>query len=696
MNREKMLQIGWYLYNIDTVEERNHAGLNKIDHAIWTNIANASSDRQIAKTIYKYRKQFEANLEAGEIEELETLAKSQGHYFVTITIGNGTITAKIGGDRNKTAFSVYLSTCKTFGFKYDNANQLWYVNYNAEPSWFPMFIETFNKANIDTIIETLEASVDQPKKEVRSNKPTVRVYKREDGKYAFNAPYNANFVALFDNKKGRLSGITEYDPNTKERLTTSISLVNEAIEKIKETIPELEVIVNKSIIDETERFNAQQEFFKQPIPAVVKYLNPAYKLYPHQNEGVHFLNKTNGKALVSFQMGTGKTLITQAYAVSHGLRVLVVCPKVVRRTWLQEAKKFFPSYYTNCIELSTKHYDKKNRPDLTGCQLVTVNYESADKFEKEIMEGNFDILVIDESHRAKDGKTKAAKTLLEWSKKFAHRILLTGTSIKNKKEELFTQISMIDPSIYTRKQEVKMETIGGLWHRLQSFYIVKNRKEALKDLPETTTQIVEFDCDSVPADPTCFEEVAQCKAALAIAKVPQTLEMIINILENSDDKALVFSDSVEAAQLIAAALGDLAILHHGQQSDDVREASKARFQEEDCDARVFVSTRQSLAVGATLTAANHVIFNDICWNYADMAQAESRAIRIGQKKAIFVYWMVAQNSLYDAKITQIVLKKYTISKSICEGKQLTDEDRKFMDEKVSMDDVYAAAKKAKK
>jgi len=73
-------------------------------------------------------------------------------------------------------------------------------------------------------------------------------------------------------------------------------------------------------------------------------------------------------------------------------------------------------------------------------------------------------------------------------------------------------------------------------------------------------------------------EFSRLKDEIAQGKVGATLDVVKEILNSSDSKVLVFSDSVKATKDIAAKFGNKAILHHGQMSDDAREAAKAEFQ----------------------------------------------------------------------------------------------------------------------
>lgn len=523
--------------------------------------------------------------------------------------------------------------------------------------------------------------------------PGMAAVKRHaDGSFHIYTPYADEFLELFSNKGGGLSGITEWRPETKSRKTLDLDLVEEAIDKIQSVLPAFTVVTD-GVKEARQEQDAREAELKKPIPEVAKQLAPEFKLFPYQNEAVRFLQEKDGKALVGDEMGLGKTLQSLAYGAAEGKRMLVVVPKVVRRTWIQEAEKFFPDYFKGkSRELISSDLRKPKskgggQPDLSGVNIATVNYESLQKFLPAIKAAGFDTIVVDESHRMKSPKAKITKTISSLRDHFPHRILLSGTAVKNKKDELHTQAQFVEPGLFSRS-ELKYGTIGGTWNKLkQSIYMARQKRDVLPDLPEKTTLIAEQPVPNMPAFPTDIGEMSAARIEAAMAKAPVTTSFVKEMLDTSDSSVLVFTESKEAAEKMAADLGAAAILHHGQMSDNKREAAKAEFQREGTKKRVFVSTRQSLAVGATLTAADKVVFNDIPWTAADLRQAEDRAHRVGQKNNVNVYWMTAQDSSWDKTATQILLRKYELNRKINEGRQLTEEERKWMSQPVKLDEI---------
>lgn len=694
MTLQSLISIGDGLYGIDAVRERNDAGMNKIDHRIWPVISASGNIGRIATLLKKYRRQI------GEESFAVVLANlPKVRLFVS---AGGEISAE--GYLGKDLFSKYLSLVKAAGCRYNPVNRSWGVCGGFD---LAAFIEAANKEGLEVDVdpafgnnqEEAQKKVEAIAQSREKSQKTVFVTVRtgEGGRVvAFRCGgFSSEFNEIFSNRSGVLSGITEYNPNDHARLTKSVRLAQEAIEKIKEKMPEFGIDLASEFLALVAEQDAKDEADKTAIPAVADKLAPEFTLFAHQNRAIKFLDETNGNALIGACMGSGKTAITLAWAAANGKRVAVVCPKVVRRTWCQEAAKFFPTVFAGkCLELKGR---VAGGADLSGYQLVSVNYEGLDKFGPAIAAGKFDVLVIDESHSIKNGKSKRAKACADLALTIPHHILLSGTAIKNSRDELFPQLQIVAPTLYPSVRAILGDTIGAFWHKISSCYLSMAKADILKFLPPKIIQKCEEGV-AAPVDiPHAIEEVSRAKVECALSKIDITKEYLENFLENSTGKALVFSDSMEVVTALFEHFGnEVAILHHGQMSDDRRETAKATFQEEGGEHRLFISTRQSLAVGATLTAADTVVFNDLPWTTADIQQAEDRAHRIGQLKSVNVIWMVAENSEFDSHLCAILYKKYLICKAVNEGKQITEEERRYMETAVSFADLIAAniAKKA--
>lgn len=578
----------------------------------------------------------------------------------------------------------------------------------------------------------------------RRARNTVALTLKPDGQYAFYAAdYRkktepGSFWHTMSSQNGAISGLMDVDATDWSVNTYSPELAMEALGKLKAANPTFHFYVDPRVEKAVADAAVAKADAQKPIPEVEALLADGFALKPYQNEMVRFLDKANGNAIVGDEMGLGKTLQSLAWVAKNDKKAIVVVPKVVRRTWIEEAHKFFPGHF-DAKELRSKDL-KKGMPDLTGKNLVTINYESLEKFMPALVAAGFDTIIVDESHRAKNPKAKTTQAIQKLAARMKHRILMSGTAVKNGKEELFTQLEMVKPGIWPSAKALQSSTHGKAWNKMRDVYLARSKKNVLKDLPEKTTTISKLyvpgapdigdlkmpkppPANATPAQRRAYDEAlerwqetagdgdldeelageddrrlsagrstsigefSRVRGELALAKVDSTVDMVKEILDSSDSKVLVFTESVAAAKAIAEKLGDEAILHYGQQSDDKREAAKREFQREGSPKRVFVSTRPSLAVGATLTAADKVVFNDLPWTAADVRQAEDRTHRVGQKNAVNVYWNVAEDNEFDENVAAILRRKYDLSAKINEGRQLSPEEKAWMEKPVTISDI---------
>lgn len=778
-----LTRMGQHLHDVqDFRAGKDDTGMSSGDMMAW---ARATSAPRKARTLRKYRRQLvesfgDLYFKAG-LHEKEPIPKGHTPASGEWTERGGLV-VKVDGFLGQ-KFGAWKNLLKEHGFRWngergDGSADGMHADKAAALD-IPGFIEAANKIGIHIEIpEKPERAPDAPAAEnepepeptrpvaatasaeqvqgvindirrKRGQSGTVAVTVKPDGKYAFYAvdyrktEVPGSFNHIMSNKNGQISGLMEVDAqDAYSRTTFDADLVTEALGKLREANPTFHFYVDPKASEAIAKATADKAEAEKPIPAVEALLADGFALKPYQNAMVRFLDSNNGNAIVGDEMGLGKTLQSLAWVAKGGKRAVVVVPKVVRRTWIEEAHKFFPGHF-QAKELRSKDL-KQGMPDLSGHNLVTINYESLEKFMPALKAAGFDTIIVDESHRAKNPKAKTTQVIQKLAATMKHRILMSGTAVKNGKDELFTQLEMVKPGLWGSAKEIKFSTHGAAWNKMRDHYLARSKKNVLKDLPEKTTTISllyapgapdigemkepkppptgasarqiaayekaaleweekkeaeidnpdfedeaegEYRAGGRKKESTSIGEYSKVRGKLALAKVDSTVDMVKEILDSSDSKVLVFTESVAAAKAIAESLGAEAILHYGQQSDDKREAAKREFQDPSTSKRVFVSTRPSLAVGATLTAADKVVFNDLPWTAADVRQAEDRCHRVGQKNAVNVYWNVAEDNNFDENVSAILRRKYDLSKKINEGQQLSPEEKAWMAKPVSMGEV---------
>lgn len=397
--------------------------------------------------------------------------------------------------------------------------------------------------------------------------------------------------------------------------------------------------------------------------------------------------------------------------------VLVICPASLKLNWQREWQKWdvkdlsvgiangkdFPA-----TDVVVVNYDiiGKHRETIDARQwdLMIVDechyLKNPDTIRTKAVLGN----------RKKEVKGIAAK----------RRAFLTGTPIVNRPVELWPLVQALDPqglgrSFWSYAQRYCGATnngwgwdFGGASHldelqeKLRSTFMVRRLKsEVLTELPPKVRQVIEIPADGLSglvaketamaqrheelmdalraaaelakaegaeafnvavkklrdAGSVAFEEMAQARHDLALAKVPYLVEHLEDAVESSG-KVVVMVWHRDVISALMEKFGDRAVQVHGGVSITDRQAAVDRFQT-DPTCQVFVGSIKAAGVGLTLTAASHVVFGELWWVPGDITQAEDRCHRIGQANSVLVQHLVVDGSL-DARMAKVMVAKQNV------------------------------------
>ncbi len=439
-----------------------------------------------------------------------------------------------------------------------------------------------------------------------------------------------------------------------------------------------------------------------PIPADLlgeagRRIAAAYPgLFAHQRTGVAFL-LSRGRAILADDMGLGKTrqaIVAMREAAPAG-RILVICPAGVKRVWEREIGAVEPDASVAIIAGAA-------RP-VTDARWTVVNYDLLPRVGKALAAAAWDGLIVDEAHyiRNESMRTKHVLRIAGVDRERAgaggprYVYLLTGTPMASRPRDLFNLLRVVRHPLatsfhaYATRYCAAFDNGYGLDTRgasnleelagIVGGVLLRRTKDEALDLPPKvrTWQPVEIADAAVareearalvylrehpaPAGPTWAHFLGLLNGArrrLAVAKVPATVAAVRERLE-ADEKVVVFTGYTEVADRLTETFGQAAVRITGETPSAERLAIADRFQTAP-DVRVLVGNIQAAGTGLTLTAATHVIFNDLGWVPADHWQAEDRIHRIGQVRPAFVTYLVAEGTLDDFVAVLLEAKARTI------------------------------------
>jgi hypothetical protein len=167
------------------------------------------------------------------------------------------------------------------------------------------------------------------------------------------------------------------------------------------------------------------------------------KLYPYQRVGVRRLLE-QGRLLLADDMGLGKT--TQAIAACHALfrsrrvrRGLVIAPASLKPQWLREWQDT-TRVPARVVDGSPEERRRIYREHEAG--FLIVNYEQLLRDLEHIQALAPEMVVVDEAQRIKNYATKSAAYVKALDPEY--RLILSGTPMENRLEELASLLDWID------------------------------------------------------------------------------------------------------------------------------------------------------------------------------------------------------------------------------------------------------------
>jgi superfamily II DNA or RNA helicase len=435
------------------------------------------------------------------------------------------------------------------------------------------------------------------------------------------------------------------------------------------------------------------------------------ELRPYQQQGVSWLQlmrESGFGALLADDMGLGKTLQTLAHLLVEQQAgrldrpALVVAPTSLMANWRYEASRFTPTLRV----LTLQGPDRKAHFDaIVDHDLVLTTYPLLPRDEHVLRAHAYHCVILDEAQTIKNPQARAAKIVRQLETR--HRLCLTGTPMENHLGELWSLFHFLNPGYLGDRQtfrrlfRVPIEEHGDgerqqlLQRRVAPFLLRRSKQAVAGELPDKVEilRTVAFDnaqaslYESVRAamdqrvrdalrhkglarshvtildallklrQICCDPRLVRLDHAHGVqesAKLNLLMQMLPEMIEEGR-RILLFSQFTSMLKLIESALQPLGIAYAkltGQTRK--REAVIDRFRSGEVP--LFLISLKAGGVGLNLTEADTVIHYDPWWNPAVEHQATDRAHRIGQTNKVFVYKLVAEQTV-EQKILALQAKK---------------------------------------
>jgi SNF2 family DNA or RNA helicase len=401
--------------------------------------------------------------------------------------------------------------------------------------------------------------------------------------------------------------------------------------------------------------------------------------FEHQKTTSEFLIN-NPKAFCFNEQGTGKTasvIWATDYLMRLGLlkRVLVICPlSIMKASWQADLFKF-AMHRTVAIAYGDS---KKRKKIIDGeAEYIVINFDGVGIVKKEIMDGGFDLIVVDEASAYKNPSTNRWKDLRDLTKVIKGMWMLTGTPAAQSPVDAYGLAKLINPSgvspFFGQFRDSVMMKVGAFrWvPKPQAKHIVHTvlqpairfEKKDCLDLPPVT--FTDRDAPLTPQQQAYYrilskqmlieaagEEVSAINAAVKINKLLQIscgsvytdagevidfdvsnrLNVVQEVIEETNNKVLIFVPFTHSIDLLQKHLKKNNIscdVINGAVSANKRADIVQIFQTQESP-KVLIIQPQAASHGLTLTAADTIIWYAPCTSVETYLQANARIDRPGQ------------------------------------------------------------------
>lgn len=457
--------------------------------------------------------------------------------------------------------------------------------------------------------------------------------------------------------------------------------------------------------------------------------------YEYQREGICF-GLEHKRIIIGDEPGLGKTLQSIGIVdTANAYPCLVICPSSLKINWQREFEKF--------TDKSALVLDNNVRTtwgyllSMGVHQVAIVNYESLRKFFVWDIRGGkqfrlkdvvfnpqiqaFKSIIIDESHRVKAPSaqqtifTKGLSVGKDWC------ILLSGTPVVNRPEDLIAQLSIMnrlgefggrakfiadyctDPKDKTAEPAVPLSELS---RQLYNTCMIRREKaKVLPQLPDKTRVdlYIEISNDkeyNLAAEDLAayLQEYTECtdweirrkmrmealvrfmtlRSLATKGKIAQAVDFIRTFLD-SGKKLIVFCSLHEIVDELQK-IFPRAVTVTGRDSSVNKQASVDAFQNNP-NVQLIICSIKAAGVGLTLTAASDVAFIELAWTYADCCQCEDRAHRIGQKDNVTCYYLLGRGTI-DHTIYRLIHRKKSIANEIMNADDEIPTDEMYFNELV--------------
>jgi len=414
-----------------------------------------------------------------------------------------------------------------------------------------------------------------------------------------------------------------------------------------------------------------------------------------EKEGIKVASSINGDYIVrggilGDEMGLGKTIQSLALILNgKGTNTLIVCPLAVKKQWVEAASRS----KVNMFVAEKNGWIRVGKRVLDGKAIYIGHYEKVVSAPS-LFEQGFDRIILDEAHRIRNIRTRTGRAVLKINARY--KWALTATPIVNSLDDAVSYLKFIGFKIDTNRWSDHYTD----W--ISKVYLARTMDEgeapAGLTMPPTPITEVKFLDFTNKEEEMVYNGIlnnieSQWRSAQALKGIAYELQRFAILLrlrqvsvnpqiyinarkrelfgwsgpefvvpsrkfdeishllrdsyeEGESNRWIIFCQFHEEMELLSNFLkafpfiGSVLQYHGGlsqAERDDAIKESKHHSTHAKQD--VFLIQLQAGGTGLNLQNYNRIIFISPWWTSALLEQARGRAVRIGQKDVVKIYWL---------------------------------------------------------
>lgn len=429
------------------------------------------------------------------------------------------------------------------------------------------------------------------------------------------------------------------------------------------------------------------------------------RLYEFQRVGLKKIVEFEGRALLSMDMGLGKTATSLQFARIRPEErpVIIVVPAPVKLNWAREIRNWSePGEKTIIMQGRKQQYVK-------GFTMIIINYDILDAHVEYLCKISPRLVIADEVQYVKNPASNRSKALKKLARATRYMIALSGTPIMNRPKEFWPILNMLKPTVWHNKSSFLFRYCGpqsngwGMTFDGSSNTKELNRvlneevmfrvlkRDVLQQLPDKVYSVVPFDPDNISkyraveygltaslrsddaGQADALKRLGQLRDTAVAGKMKQAIAWIRDFID-SGEKLVVFVIHHVVTDQLMAEFRDIAVKFDGRDSPKAKDLAKNAFIDND-KIRLIIGNVEAMGTGVDglQNAASNVAFIELPWVPAQVDQAADRLHRIGQKGTVDVYYLIAAGTI-EERMAEVIDSKRVVLATVLDGTEKPNED----------------------